>query len=54
VLLPPYQHTNFQSLGVGHECVATFPTSTSLFVEHGFHILANTKFKHITSTYYHS
>ena len=36
------------------ECATTFPTATSHHVKHGFHILTNTKFKHVTSTFYHS
>ena len=44
-------------ISVSHKCVATFPTATSflllsllIFV----HILTNTKFVHVTSTYDHS
>jgi hypothetical protein len=51
----PYSTLIFNSLtiGVGHKCAATFPTTTSLHVNHGLHILTSTKFKHVTSTYYH-
>ena len=45
---------NFLTINVRYKCVATFPVATSLSMMHGFHILTNTKFKLVTSTYYHS
>ena len=45
--------SNSLTISVRHKCVATFPTATSLIVSFFFHILTITKFKHVTSTYYH-
>ena len=48
---------NYLIISVRHKCVATFPTATSfllLSLLKKIHILTNTKFVHVISTYYHS
>ena len=51
----PFSTLIFNSLTikVRHKCATTFPTTTSLII-YFFHILTNTRFKHVTSTYYHN
>ena len=43
-------------ISVRHKCATTFPTTMSLLLSLliFFHILTNTKFVHVTSTYYHN
>jgi hypothetical protein len=54
----PYSTLIFDSLtilmSVRHKCAATFPTATFRIISFFAHILTNTKFKYVTSTYYHS
>ena len=48
---------NSLMISVRHKCAATFPIATSFLLLSlliFFHILTNTEFVHITSTYYHS
>ena len=48
---------NYLMISVRHKCVTTFPTATLFFLLSLlilFHIFTNTKFVHVTSTYYHS
>jgi hypothetical protein len=46
---------NSLTISVGHKCVVTFPTVTSLIMSFFvFHIFTNIKFVHVTSPYYHS
>ena len=63
MLSPPYpvatQILNSFTISVIHKCDATFPAATSLpntndYFLFLFHVLIDTKFKHATSTYYHS
>ena len=53
-LLPIF---NSLTISMRYKHVTTFPTATSLIIYiyiYIFDILTNTKFKHVTSTYYHS
>ena len=48
---------NSLMISVRHECTATFHVATSFLLLSllvFFHIFTNTKFVHVTSTYYHS
>ena len=42
------------TISVRYKCAATFSIAISLSLKHEFHILTDIKFKHVTSTYYHS
>ena len=48
---------NYLTMSVRHKCATTFPTTMSFLLLSlliFFHILTNTKFVHVISTYYHS